>query len=688
MKNRNPISLAAVTAAAFLASAWLGRAGELSYLETFDVYPYPWVATNLHASYPDWPNSDLSTALSNGVLRTWSNFPPHNPTNPIASVRSLVMNAPGTGETRFDQFLELRADVLRLSGDGAYAALGWQQEKLGYMFLKGAEEVALVKYRFDRGIFAPLFWERLTDGNKPVTLTLHFGLSGTDLVLHASLLDTLNGGQVLFDRTVLDTPAADPVSAAPPPLQGTDDPGPAWPGAGRIHLSLFGANTNSARLEMDVDNFGLRQTRAVTADDTVAGIYTNAARLKLPYRLFIPTNQQPGTLYPLVLYLHSAGSPGDDNVSQFYEAPSVLLSPEKQARHPCFLIAPQLSRALVQQDPTFPWWNIRERVIGLLTNLMARYPIDPDRLYVTGASLGGIGTWSFADTYPDLFAAAVPMAGLLPSEYYGAPSEYVKAITRLPIWVFHGAKDLTIPVNAIYIDPAFPGWATKASRGAVADLRRCGGFPIYTEYAWASHELGAGLYEPPGLVDWLMAQRRGQPVQSSPWIAVTAPVSNGVWATSYTNLDLTGTACADAGITNIVWRNENMTGYPSGPATGTTNWIATGIPLRPGQISGTRVYPRTNIVTVTATGTSWSELYGGTTTFNTALQVVHVPIRLRGTVEGSQTRLDWSGAAPSFVLQRCRDLGLADWADVQTTSGTNLALPHTSSPEFYRIRLP
>jgi len=684
----NPFNRVAVTATTVLATAWLCPAGEVSYLETFDVYPYPCVATNLHASYPDWPNGDLSTALSNGVLRAWATFPPHNPTNPIASVRSLVFGGPGGGEIRSGQSLELHADVLRVSGDGAYAALGWQQEKLGYFFLKGAEEVALVKYRFDRNIFAPLFWERLTDGNKPVTLMLHFEALETNLVLHASILDTLNNGQVLFDRTMLDTPAADPVTAAPPPLQGTDDPGPAWQAGGYTHLSLFGANTNATQLEMDVDNLGLRQTLPVTAEDTIAGIYTNAARQTLPYRLFIPTNQEPGTLYPLVLYLHSSGTPGNDNLSQFYEAPLGLLSPENQARHPCFLIAPQLSRAPAEEDPIATWWTARERVVGLLTYLMSQYPIDPDRLYVTGASLGGNGTWYLTAEYPDLFAAAVPMCGILSSEYNGAPSLYVNPIANLPVWTFHGAKDRTTPVDAAYVDPAYPGWVTKASRGAVADLRRLGGFPIYTEYAWASHNLGAGPYETPALVNWLMAQRRGTLVQQSPWIAVTAPVSNGVWTTSYTNLDLAGTACAHAAITNIVWRNENMTGYPSGPATGTTNWVATGIPLRSGRISGTRVYPYTNLVTVTATGTSWSELYGGTTTFNTVLRVVHVPIRLRAQIDGDQTRLDWSGAAPLFVVQRCTDLGLADWADLQVTTETNLVWPCATSPGFYRIRLP
>jgi hypothetical protein len=145
-------------------------------------------------------------------------------------------------------------------------------------------------------------------------------------------------------------------------------------------------------------------------------------------------------------------------------------------------------------------------------------------------------------------------------------------------------------------------------------------------------------------------------------------------------------SCADAGIGNIAWQNKTLN--RSGPATGTTTWLASGIPIRPGRVSGTHVYARTNIVTVTATGTSWSELYGGTTTFNTVLRVVHVPIRLRAQIAGDQTRLDWSGAAPSFVVPRCTDLGLADWAIVRTTPETNAVLPHGTSREYYRIRLP
>jgi len=94
-KTRSLIRSIPVAAAILLPTAWLCRAGELSYLETFDAYPYPCVATNLHASYADWPNCDLGTALSNGVPRAWATFPPHDPTNPIASIRSLVFGGPG-----------------------------------------------------------------------------------------------------------------------------------------------------------------------------------------------------------------------------------------------------------------------------------------------------------------------------------------------------------------------------------------------------------------------------------------------------------------------------------------------------------------------------------------------------------------------------------------------------------------
>jgi predicted esterase len=673
VKTRRLSELVAVTAAALLAPAWLCPAGEVDWLETFDTYPYPWVVTNLHAGYADWLNGDLITSLDRGVLLGWRTFPPYDPGKLTNSLKSLVLSP--HGEIQKDELLELRADVLRLGGERAYAALGWQQERLGYVFLISTQEVALVKYRFDRGIFAPLFWETLVDGDRPRTMVLRFRATDAHLSLQTSLLDPLNGDQMLFDRTVLDTPVADPVAPAPAPFQGTDDPGPPWRGYGRLHLSLLGASTDFGRLEMEVDNFGTRQTMPVSVADTVAGTYTNAAGLKLPYRLFVPANQQPGTRYPLVLYLHSAGRLGSDNVMQFYEAPLEFLSPQNQARHPCFLLAPQVSAALADTEPAgWPWWLIREDIRGLMNQLQSEYAVDPDRIYVTGLSLGGTGALSLAaDLHPNPFAAAVPIVGI-------GPTYLLEYLTDFPVWDFAGALDVTVPVVGEWT-------GAVASRGLVRALRRLGSNMIYTEYAAAGHDMGGAGYETPGLLDWMMAQRRGQPVGRSPWIAVKAPTTNGIWTTSYTNLHLSGTACADAGITNVAWRNEKVATW-FGTASGLTNWTATGIPLVRGGVSGTRIIARTNIVTVTATGTSGSELYGGTTTFNTALRVVHVPIRLRAQIAGDQVQLDWSGVAPSFVLQRCTDPGLGDWVNLVTTGETNLVLAHPANREFYRITLP
>jgi hypothetical protein len=169
-------------------------------------------------------------------------------------------------------------------------------------------------------------------------------------------------------------------------------------------------------------------------------------------------------------------------------------------------------------------------------------------------------------------------------------------------------------------------------------------------------------------------------------MGVTFPASNGVWTTSYASLDLAGIACVDAGITNVVWRNENLS--RTGQVTGTTNWFAAGVPLRLGRATETGIIASTNLVTVTATCASGSDLYGGTTTFNAALRVVQVPIRLQAKIEGVQTRFQWTGVAPEFVIQRCTDLGLADWVDMVATRETNLVFPPSGNHGFYRIKLP
>lgn len=135
--------------------------------------------------------------------------------------------------------------------------------------------------------------------------------------------------------------------------------------------------------------------------------------------------------------------------------------------------------------------------------------------------------------------------------------------------------------------------------------------PIYTEYALASHVMFGAGFAGPGLVDWVMAQRRGSPAQAAPWIAITTPANRDVWPTSYTNVTFAGEASSEFAITSVAWRNQNL--GRSGAATGTTQWTAADIPLRAGVVAAAGVTPATNLVTITATAASGSGLYGGAT---------------------------------------------------------------------------
>ena len=170
---------------------------------------------------------------------------------------------------------------------------------------------------------------------------------------------------------------------------------------------------------------------AVTVDNFVARTYTNSSGV-LPYRLFIPTNYTPSVKYPLVLFLHGSGERGSDNRLQLtgQTAPLVFADTPNQTKHPSFMVAPQC--------PLDGAWNdsIREgQVLEMMNALMAQYSIEADRVYVTGLSMGGFGTWDYITLYPQMYAAAVPI-----SSYYWNLSLAAVA-GQTPIWNFCGALD-------------------------------------------------------------------------------------------------------------------------------------------------------------------------------------------------------------------------------------------------------
>jgi predicted peptidase len=203
----------------------------------------------------------------------------------------------------------------------------------------------------------------------------------------------------------------------------------------------------------------------------------------MPYRLFVPPSYDKEHKYPLILWLHGAGSIGNDNLKQISGASlrgtHTWIAPQVQAKYPAFVLAPQSrSGAWTADFPT---------VLELLKSVEEEFSVDTARIYVAGQSMGGFGTWHFITTRPDLFAAAMPLCG-------GGDVTRASLIAHMPIWAFHGEADPTVPVSE--------------SRNMIAAIRAAGGNPRYTEYKGVGHEVWFKTFQEKELVDWLFAQHK------------------------------------------------------------------------------------------------------------------------------------------------------------------------------------
>jgi poly(3-hydroxybutyrate) depolymerase len=330
---------------------------------------------------------------------------------------------------------------------------------------------------------------------------------------------------------------------------------------------------------------------AVTVDNFVARWFTNAQGV-LPYRLFIPTNYNTGTRYPIVLFMHGAGERGSDNRLQLTGQTGCLVfaSETNQLRYPSLMVAPQCPSGGAWADATR-----RAQVLGLMNALIAEFSLDTNRLYITGLSMGGMGTWDYIGQYPAMYAAAIPMSG-------SGTTSLASRMTQIPIWNFHAANDGTVNVSG--------------SRTMIDAVRRAGGNPVYTEYASGGHVIWTPAYNTPILMEWVYSQRRGTNSSARPLLTITAPTSQPIYASSTTNLALSGTASdGSTGPSSVNWTNYEST-ITRGAATGTTAWAITNVVLRS---------TVTNFVLVAGTGTSYYPPFGGITTFNDTLAVIFPP---------------------------------------------------------------
>ena len=199
----------------------------------------------------------------------------------------------------------------------------------------------------------------------------------------------------------------------------------------------------------------------------------------LKYLLYVPDayNRTP-TKWPLVLFLHGAGERGDDLELVKKHGPPKLIAQGRE--FPAIIVSPQC--------PKETWWPDHVAALeALLDEIVARYRVDEDRIYVTGISMGGFGTWALAFDQPQRFAALGVICGR------GDPAK-AALLKHVPIWVFHGAKDQTVPL--------------KDSQDMVEALQAAGGSPKFTVYPDAGHDSWTRTYEDPAFWEWLFAQRR------------------------------------------------------------------------------------------------------------------------------------------------------------------------------------
>lgn len=195
-----------------------------------------------------------------------------------------------------------------------------------------------------------------------------------------------------------------------------------------------------------------------------------------PHLLYLPSDYESRPAWPLLCFLHGVGERGGD--LERLKAQGIPRVLERGDPLPFVVVSPQC-------PPGGFWQN--EPLTALLAEVSGELRVDPDRVYLTGLSMGGYGTWNLALEKPFLFAAIAPVCG-------GGDPRRAGRLRRLPVWAFHGTRDPVVPVGA--------------SRRMVQAVRRCGGDARLTEYPDVGHDCWTQTYDNPALYDWLLSHRR------------------------------------------------------------------------------------------------------------------------------------------------------------------------------------
>jgi len=206
--------------------------------------------------------------------------------------------------------------------------------------------------------------------------------------------------------------------------------------------------------------------------------------VELNYLENLPKDYDAKKKYPLVIFLHGAGERGNNvkkvkvhGIPKLIDKKSALLQ-----KYEFIAISPQC-------PDIYSWSAIPETVENLIKDCIENLSVDTSRIYLTGLSMGGFGSWNLACRNPHAFAAVAPICGGL----WGSDSIDLRAIKHLPMWVFHGAKDTVVPLSA--------------SADPVADLYELGANVRFTVYPELEHDSWTVTYDSPVFYKWLFSQK-------------------------------------------------------------------------------------------------------------------------------------------------------------------------------------
>ncbi len=220
-------------------------------------------------------------------------------------------------------------------------------------------------------------------------------------------------------------------------------------------------------------------------------VYTKGSD-SLPYRLLKPVNPNALEKFPLIIFLHGSGERGSDNEAQIKHIKNLVLDSRNRGKYPCYVLVPQCPKGQlwaehnrdgsVKSQPTKP----TQLLVELIDKISDEFPIDETRIYLTGVSMGGYGTWDLLARFPSKFAAGVPVCG-------GGDERTASKLKNIPVWAFHGALDNIV--------------AARQSRTMIDAIRKAGGTPGYTEYPDIKHDSWVQAYQEPHLLPWLFKQK-------------------------------------------------------------------------------------------------------------------------------------------------------------------------------------